>query len=548
MKTLKDLFNLDIFKKCMVIAGEKGLDKCVNFVNISDTHDIASMLNENDLLLTTGYGFRDNPEKLDEFIITLNDIGVSGLIIKENRFIKEIPSSVIDIANILNFPILILTGSNTLGELSSHITAYLSDYKSNELYHAIHLQKEFTNLMLKDYNIDYLLHKLSLIIDTSVVLLDYKLDIVSSSKYLEKTNNVIVENIISMIKSDRDKYASCTHEKVQNPNTLEKITFSTFVVPTIYHTPNILIVLNSNKLIYPLSNTSIEQVIYALSFCIIKKQMQLENKSKIKSAFFFDMLYGNIPNPSELLKKGSQYGLKDNCKYVCLTGSFDLYNPYKSSDIVPQNKLSLATIHVVECLEKESKNLNLDTVVFTQNNYFVVIVQIDRYNNSNQKLIESLILNVQKDCINDITLSFGISSSFRCISQIKNAYLDSLEALNFGYDVEKSNFIQYYKVRDSRDILQMLPERTLREFSTNILGNLISQNSSEKYILLDTLKSFIDNKYDLSKTSRALFVHRNTVKYRLSRCEELLDLSLNDSSDTFTIQLALEINSMLSSK
>lgn len=546
MKFLKDLFNLDIFKKCKIIAGEKGLDRSVNFVNISDTDDIASMLNENDLLLTTGYGFKDDAEKLNKFIISLNNIGVSGLIIKENRFIKEIPPSVVETANQLNFPILILTGNSTLGELSSHITGYLCNYKSAELFHAINLQKEFTDMMLKNHNIDYLLHKLSLIIDTSVVLLDYKLDIISASTYLDKNNDILIENIISIIKSDKDKYGSCTNESLVDVNTSKQTTFSTFIVPTVYHIPNILIVLDSNKLIYPLSNTSIEQIIYALSFCIIKNQMQFKNKSKIKSTFFFDMLYGNISNTSEFIKKGSQYGLKDSCKYMCITGSFDFYNPYKNSEIANQNKVSLATFHLINSVEKKSKELNLDTIVFTQNTYFIIIIQIEQYNNVIQKLIEDLIFSVQKGCFDDMPISFGVSSPVRNITKIKNAYLDSLQALNLGYDLQKSNFVQYYKIQESRDILQMLPEKTLKEFSSNILGRLVLKTSKEKNILLQTLKAYIDNKYDLSKTARALYVHRNTVKYRLSRCEELLDMSLNDSSDSFTIQLALEIQSMLS--
>lgn len=548
MKKIRDLFNLDMFKNCRVVCGEKGLNRGVDFVNISDTHDIASLLKKNDLLLTTGYGFKDNPLDLVNFINKLHSIGVSGLIIKENRFIHNIPNQVVELCNNIDFPILFLSGTNTLGELSYQITGYLSDYKCNELSHAIHLQKQFTNMMLKNYNIDYLVHKLSLTIDSPVILLSNKLSIISPSKNLSSTHANLVNQIIDLIKSNYEYYHSCTNEYIKDPLTLDKVTFSTFIVPTIYHLPSILVILNSDKLIHPLSNTSIEQIIYALSFCIIKQQMIFENKLRIKSSLFLDLLYGNIENTSIFFKKASIYGLKENCKYMCITGSFDLQNPYETYQSISDNKLTLNTMDVVENLENESKILNLDIIVFTQKNHFVIINQIDKDNDNSKNSVENLLSNVQKNFECDMSISFGLSSYFNSINQTRNAYLDSIEALNSGYDLGKSNFIQHYLIKDISDIINLIPQRTLKSFSSNILGNIINSSSQEKHILIDTLKAFINNKYDISKTSRELYIHRNTVKYRLSRCEELLNMSLSDSRDCFIIQFALEVNNILYSK
>jgi PucR family transcriptional regulator, purine catabolism regulatory protein len=402
-------------------------------------------------------------------------------------------------------------------------------------------------MMLKDYSINQLIHKLSEIINVPVILLNHSLDILTPIDILDSNYKLAVSHIIDLIKNDKEKYSKCINEPILDCNLLDNITFSTFIVPTIYTTPNILIVLNSTSLIYPLSSTSIEQIIYSLSFCIIKKQMEFETKLKIKSSFFFDILYGNINNFSEFIKKGAKFGLRTNCKYVCISGSFDFNNPYIISKTQTMTNTSLYRLKVVESIEIESKKCNLDVIAFTQNNYFVTIFQVDRYNFNTHKEIENLILKVQNNHLKDCTISFGVSSYFTSIDQLKTAYLDSLEALNNGYDMEKYNFIQYYKLRESRDILQMIPRKTLSEFSNNILGDLISCDYSEKSMLLKTLKAYIDNKYDLSKTSRALYVHRNTIKYRLSRCEEILGVSLNDSGDSFTLLLALEINDMISS-
>lgn len=548
MKRLNDLFTLQAFNDCKIVAGKNGLERIVEFVNISDTPDIAKFLKSNELLLTTGYGFKEDNKLLTKFISHLAEINVSGLIIKENRFIKKIPKEAIDIANKLNFPVMLLTGNQTLGELSNKIISFLSGYKSEELFYAIHLQKKFTEMMMKGFDVDYLIDRLSLSINTPIILIDDRFDIVSNSKSIKCNNELVINNIINLIKFDVQKYKNIHNGEIANPKSLDKLIFSTFPVATVYDKPNILIILNSNEMLHPLSDVAIEQVIHALSFALVKKQISNENSNKIKSNFFSDMINGRISDNEAFVKKGSTYGLKDNCKYICVTGSFDVNNPYKNTTYIPQNKTYFASSYIIDTLEKEAKLCDLDVIAFTHSNYFIIILQVNRYNDNIKISIESYLKKLQNKVDDDMSISFGISAPIRSINQIKDSYLNSLEALNYGYDSERTSFIEYYKLKEPKDILFMLPDRVLVEYCESILKDLVCDSSKENEDLLETLKAFIDNRFDISKTSRVLFIHRNTVKYRISKCEEILNLSLQNPDDVFSIQLALQIKFISNNK
>ncbi|KDR96303.1 transcriptional regulator, PucR family [Peptoclostridium litorale DSM 5388] len=544
MKILKDLFSLDIFKTCEIAAGKNGLDRPVEFVNISDTHDIAKFLKRHDLLLTTGYAFRDDPSQLMDFIRNLNNINVSGLIIKKNRFILALPSEVIELADELNFPILFFGGSNSLGDLSFKVISFLSDYKSEELFYAIYFQKKFTDMMLRDCSINHFIEQLSSALDCPVFLLDNKLNMICSSKNIGLKNQLLLDSILEYLSKPFNP-ADNKDIFIEPSDTCNSAYFSFFKVSTIYDNENTLVVLNSDKLVHPLSHSAIEQVINSLSFTLIKKQISSENIQKAKSALFFDLIYGNITNKNSFLIKASEYGLKENMKYICISGAFDDVMEQVKMNYFYQNRVHLAISDITEILENESKKLSLDSIIFTQNNYIIVIVQVDTYSAETELKIKSLLRNAQSTMLECMAISFGISTSVRSIEQIKEAYLDSLEALNYGYDSEKKNFIQSYKAKSAKDIFCMLPERTILEFSENILKDLASSSSKEHQELLTTLNSFIQNRFDISKTSRELFLHRNTVKYRISKCEELLDMDLRDYSDVFSIQIALEFQSLL---
>jgi hypothetical protein len=83
----------------------------------------------------------------------------------------------------------------------------------------------------------------------------------------------------------------------------------------------------------------------------------------------------------------------------------------------------------------------------------------------------------------------------------------------------------------------MLAKQTLVE---NIYRPL-SQNSPE---LLETLSAYLDTGRSLESTARELFVHPNTVRYRLKRISEIIGWDATGSREAFVLQVAMVLGSM----
>ena len=83
----------------------------------------------------------------------------------------------------------------------------------------------------------------------------------------------------------------------------------------------------------------------------------------------------------------------------------------------------------------------------------------------------------------------------------------------------------------------MLAKQTLVD---NIYRPL-SNNSPE---LLETLSTYLDNGRSLESTARALFVHPNTVRYRLKRISEIIGWDATGSREAFVLQVAMVLGSM----
>ena len=65
---------------------------------------------------------------------------------------------------------------------------------------------------------------------------------------------------------------------------------------------------------------------------------------------------------------------------------------------------------------------------------------------------------------------------------------------------------------------------------------------------LSTIQCFFENNLNVSETSRKMFVHRNTLVYRLDKIKKLTGLDLREFDNAITFKVALMVKSYLTSK
>ncbi|MFY9916370.1 MAG: helix-turn-helix domain-containing protein, partial [Nocardioidaceae bacterium] len=63
--------------------------------------------------------------------------------------------------------------------------------------------------------------------------------------------------------------------------------------------------------------------------------------------------------------------------------------------------------------------------------------------------------------------------------------------------------------------------------------------------LLETLTAYLDSSGSIEATGRALFVHPNTVRYRLKRIADVTGLSASEARDAYTLRLSLTLGRLL---
>lgn len=545
MKTLNDLFILEGMKESTVLAGHRGLTRHVQAVNISDTPDIIQFLDKNHLLLTTAYPFKDEPREMCELIKQMHAKDCAGLVIKVDRFLNKLPVEVKLLADDLAFPIIDLPKDQTLGEVSRHILNYLNDHEAEQLYYALHIQREFSDMMIKGYSLAGLVEQLSHFLSRPTLLLNHRGETIAQSHDFRLDSMKQVEQeIIEQVKADLPAAREGTTFDI--PSKSDQAA-ETFPVQTKREYGSMLIIVDALTLPYPMSQMAIEQAGNVISFTIIKEQAIDENSRLLKNNFFADLIEKRIHSEDEISSRGHFYGLQSDRDTICVACAIDL--PKSGYDTMPLYDKKVGELHnnIYDQLEDEMINGEMEGALFTKEKYFVMLLQFPTYSETKVNRITDFIKKTQSNiqAQGDFSVSFGSSNPIQTLTDIPIAYQEADEAITNGYDMNMTNFINFYKTKEIEELLSTIPEKDLKSLYENTLKVLAYPKTKEDIELVKTIETYLNCQCEISETSRKLFIHRNTVKYRIEKMEDMLELSFRDPADSLRLRVALMIGSLL---
>ena len=143
-------------------------------------------------------------------------------------------------------------------------------------------------------------------------------------------------------------------------------------------------------------------------------------------------------------------------------------------------------------------------------------------------------------------VAIGIGTAVDNIKDLARSYTEAQTAIEVGkvFDTEKT-VISYENLGIGRLIYQL--PTTLCEMFLQEVFKYGSLESLDHETLM-TIQCFFENNLNVSETSRKLFVHRNTLVYRLEKIRKLTGLDLREFDNAITLKVALMVKRYLTTK
>ncbi len=272
--------------------------------------------------------------------------------------------------------------------------------------------------------------------------------------------------------------------------------------------------------------TSDENLIYlkiitSLIFKLCKtKDLKDEKEEFIKKILKKNIFYDEI----NIFAK--EYGMNLNEKaMVFLIENFS-YNTKELVNIL-KKRLAKETNFILSLNYKDIVMIKIINEKFDENKFF--------------KIINKKIEDIKKSL--KIKINIGVGGVVENLKDLPKSFEESKIALEINKIFNENNKITKYNDLGIKRLIYNIPNSVCENFLKETLKNKKIENLSEE--ILFTINNFFKNDLNISETSRKLFIHRNTLVYRLEKIKKITGLDLKKFEDATKFKLALIINEYL---
>lgn len=137
-----------------------------------------------------------------------------------------------------------------------------------------------------------------------------------------------------------------------------------------------------------------------------------------------------------------------------------------------------------------------------------------------------------------------IGGEVNSFENIHTSYEQAMDAVRFTKNLKIQREVNSYKDYVLIKLIEELPKLRAEEYFKSLLGGSASSILKDEQLLL-TASTFLNNDLNISETSRQLFIHRNTLMYRIERILKMTGLDIRSFNDALCIRLVMLLNRVI---
>lgn len=515
------MMGCEFFSRSKIVAGKNGLENMVTHVTTLDSPDAYNYFKGGEFVITTGYSFLNDLVYQKELVKKLVTKGVAGLGITLRYFDNKLPECIKMEADNLDFPIISLPNEDSYADIYEFITTYLVSKTTREIKTINETYKEIgQNLYEKGFpGIIQSLYKWTglqagIIINNEIhtypedSLLEYFPT--DSSLWKKKAfQNKINSNIDCYCWESGGIYLEwiCS-EIVYN-----------------YQVKGYILLFKKQKYKYvPIDACLLLD--YSLLVCSLEVR-KIETMGDTNRRFKKEFLHRFVSNqlPSVELKKQAalfNYYLVDEGLIILIKGVEEEYIDRAISNIY--------TKHTIFGMLEDDL-----AVIYVENS--------EKYENDINRLYVKLRSNYN---LKNVIIGVGTVVN---LDSIKQSYDEAKCSLEIGCYLKNDPNIYYFTQLGFYQLLKISSiTNEMQRYCEKYIKPLESQGEENYKNFIKTIECYIKNAYSFKETATELFVHPNTVRYRITTVEKLCNINFKYANDRLNMEVTLKILPLITKK
>ncbi|GCE46375.1 sugar diacid utilization regulator [Thermosporothrix hazakensis] len=486
--TVEELLALPVLQRAQVISGANGLQNEIRYVDVMEIPDLTGWLRPHELVLTTGYAFLDNPYALSTLLDEMHKVGGAAIGVKQQRFGYRVSEEAQQKSDEYAIPILDIPAELTTIDITHSIMEKILNRQFVVLSKARDVNSEFMKLILHRRSAE-IVTMLGNLLHCEVAVLDTHRTVLNATPGFREEQVAVLRPI-------------------RSGNLV-----SGYLALSAEPAPDDLF-----------AQMCLEQALTVLALEFTIQEAALYRREHAREEFLLELLTG-VTRPEEALHVRAQrlHFPRGAALFVLVVQpryAPDTPEEYRE-DLQAQIRLALT-----DSLGGRSNGQRHLITMLGEN--FVVLAAASQADVQERakRLAEQMDAYLKQE-LPGIRFVLGIGCPVDQLSLLARSYTQALHAVEAGQKVLPERQIIHYRDVYIEDMLLSIGQHpALVQLYTTLLQPLYHYDMRNGTELCKTLEAVIRHGGNTRKVAEELFVHRNSVNYRLERVREILDVDI----------------------
>ncbi|MDR3587170.1 MAG: PucR family transcriptional regulator ligand-binding domain-containing protein [Desulfosporosinus sp.] len=516
--TLSELCATELFRSGFrLIAGSGGLDREVRHVTVMEVPDFPDYMQENVFVLSTLYSMKDSESLLQEVMTKLGKCRIAGLAIKIDRFVEQVPSCMVQLAEEFDLPLFSMSKEITFREV---INTVLSEV-INEQFGTIKCLHEQYELLLGSVLEG---DKIGTFLDNLGKILDcYCACVATSGKILAQYRPTPEDDVGVELLLQDEAYRS---SPVVSPAQYGDF----YLFPCLAH-QHVLghIIVKMTKQPNDRELLLIKQVVGFVSIKLLEKHLMIETEQRMVTAIADEILFRRYQDESIVQDRVQLLGLNPQKHHMVLLLSF------RSKDD-SADSLQIVKRQWFVRLQTEFPN----SAVFLKAPEIVVIISLpekspllsDAYL---RRTLKTFLKGRPEKESNDVDI--GYSFLVKDMRRLPDCYEQAQKAVALGRTFKPESNVFCYSDFIKEGLLlrgiDTTEHRILIKQIINPIKEYDCKYHAELWLTLGTCLAASS----LEKAAQELHIHSSTLRYRLGKIKTLTNIDFFSAEGRLSLNL-----------
>jgi purine catabolism regulator len=530
--TLGDVIRLALPFGTMISTGPRQTGRGVNWVvTLAGWQDLAREVQASDIvILPPQLQERTTPAELADHIAELARVQACALVT-----FQDLSAGVKRAALRLDFPVLLLPEDTALRQVQRVITSLLLDRQTQTTERGMELYRNLSEMSLEERGLQAMANMMGTVTGKIVVVQDKRLDIramaIPSDSDIDEEalrDTLRQRDNLPGILRNRKAAAKARQSYWQQLLPIENV--GRLVAPIISgdRARGYVSVVGHAGELDLLDSLTAEHGAAACALEMAKAKAVSEAEKNLRGDFLEGLLAGTLPK-AEIERLEGRLDHDTTQLHAILSFAWD-----------DEEALSLRRLEtsINWLLSSHSR----PALVHVYAGDHVVVFQALRDEEdmkSVHELDRRLREHVQAE-YDGARLMSGVSGPARTLADWPSMHQEALQAMQLGQRLHFNHLVEF----NSLGIYQLLSHiehlAPVQTFTQQIIGPLAEYDRGHRGNLVETIDAYFHHHANVSQTAESLFIHRNTLLYRLERIQELTGQDINQSDMRLALHLALK--------